>query len=73
MKVTTQENNKEQETKYPYIGIGKSKVIVLFYEDNKGICLDKGDSSVYYIGYYSTYWETSYFKPYNVKITLEND
>ena len=62
-------HNKET-LKYPYIGIGKHKTVVLMTAINKGFVLVKDE--VYEVGYYSESWEEAGFKLYEGSITLEN-
>jgi hypothetical protein len=46
--------------------------IVLFYKEEKGNLLHRGNHSEE-VGYYSTDWSMNHFEDYNEKLTLTNE
>ena len=73
MKVTVEPQEKAKDIKYPCLMQGSTYNIVLFSEDGKGVLLQRGTfNNDLKIGE-ETSWDMNFFKPYNGKITLEND
>ena len=74
MKITVNEEKKESEIKYPCLmKNSNTDSIALFSAPKTGILIKLGARyTSSYIGEYSSEW-SSYFKPFNGSITLEND
>lgn len=71
VEVNNQEE-KQEEIKYPYLGIADDGDIVLFIGENTGPLLrSKTDFGT--ICMYSNLWNMKNFKPFKGSITLSND
>ena len=70
MKVTVNDKSKEKPC-YPYLGINKIGLIVLFHYENSGTVLFRGNSGEN-TGRYSSSWEESKFEFFPGEIVLSN-
>ena len=60
----------EKKEKYPYLGVGKSGSVVLFYASKTGIQINKNHNRN--AGYVTHDWIEEEFKPLQGSITLSN-
>ena len=65
-------NNKEQNTeiKFPCLMVSKNGNIVIMTKQKEGFAVKHNSEK---IGYYSTDWDMSVFKPFTGSITLSNE
>ena len=74
MKVIVNESKepKEKEQVYPFIGMHRNNIIVLFSSMYTGIVLKPNRESVK-LGTFSNNWDMADFIPYKGKVILSND
>lgn len=67
---------KQEEKPFPKLMITTSNAsadnrIVLFFDNNKGVCLQVGDKTTAYVGEVSE-WKLENFTDYNEPVTIQN-
>lgn len=64
--------NQPSSIKYPFIGIRlENNLIILFHDCEKGIVLDRGNSS-FREGHYAINWAMHCFVPFQGSVTITN-
>ena len=65
-----------EESVYPFLGITKENLVVLFREDSSGTVISPGERECHKIGYYSNSWFmrdfTKYYGEVIMKSSLDN-
>ena len=73
MKSTVKLAETAPKKEYPCLKIcNTTNIIILFTSPEKGTVVNSGNSNNYPIGYYSSFWAMSPFKPFEGEITLSN-
>lgn len=69
---STQINKSDKTLSYPYIGVAKTGLAVLFLTERKGFVVDSGKLQSIEVGYFADNWDVKEFFRLEGSITLEN-
>lgn len=67
------EVNEKKLKNYPKLMVSDDGCKVLFIETEVGVCVDKGNNPLNYIGEYSDRWAENEFTDFTGSITLSNE